>query len=75
MLGINSINSMEIIKIPENEILKKPLPLPYERIEVEQQSLLDFMNASKKGKQSIVIFGPIGAPIAEYSKQPSSFQR
>lgn len=62
MLGINSINSMEIIKIPENEILKNPLPLPYERIEVEQQSLLDFMNASKKGKQSIVIFGANWCP-------------
>ena len=53
---------MEVTQIPGNEILKKPLPLPYEGIEVEQQVLLDFITASKKGRQSIVIFGANWCP-------------
>ena len=56
------IMSKDYKLIPSNEVLKKPLPLPYVREEVNEQALLDFINKSRKGEQSIVIFGANWCP-------------
>ena len=52
----------DIIMIPDNETLKLPLPLPYERNEVSSNELIAFINNNKKGKQPLIIFGANWCP-------------
>lgn len=52
----------ERIIIPSDEVLKLPLPLPYERKKVSNRELLDFIKQSKLGNQSIIIFGANWCP-------------
>ena len=54
--------SPDIIMIPDNETLKLPLPLPYERNEVSSNELIAFINNNKKGKQPLIIFGANWCP-------------
>ena len=54
--------SPDIIMIPDNEALKLPLPLPYERKEVSSKELIAFINNNKKGKQPLIIFGANWCP-------------
>ena len=54
--------SSDIIMIPDNETLKLPLPLPYERKEVSSNELIAFINNNKKGKQPLIIFGANWCP-------------
>ena len=60
-MGVHNLMSSEIV-IPSNQILKKPLPLPYVREEISDKELLDFINNSTSGNQSIIIFGANWCP-------------
>ena len=62
LLGGQNIMSSEKIKIQESEELINPLPLPYERLEVTETQVLDFIAQSKIGNQSIIIFGANWCP-------------
>jgi thiol-disulfide isomerase/thioredoxin len=62
LLGVQTIMSSEKINIQENEELINPLPLPYERLEVTETQVLDFIAQSKVGNQSIIIFGANWCP-------------
>jgi len=52
----------EMLKIPQEESLVLPLPLPYERKEVSNTELIDFISQSQPGNQSIIIFGANWCP-------------
>ena len=52
----------EKIIIPIDETLNAPLPLPYERIKVSEKELINFINQSQFGNQSIIIFGANWCP-------------
>ena len=54
--------SSDIIMIPDNETLKLPLPLPYERKEVSSNELISFINNNNKRKQPLIIFGANWCP-------------
>lgn len=62
LLGGQNIMSSEKIKIQESEELINPLPLPYERLEVTETQVLDFIAQSKVSNQSIIIFGANWCP-------------
>ena len=62
LLGGQNIMSSEKIKIQESEELINPLPLPYERLEVTETQVLDFIAQSKISNQSIIIFGANWCP-------------
>ena len=62
LLGGQNIMSSEQIKIQESEELINPLPLPYERLEVTETQVLDFIAQSKVSNQSIIIFGANWCP-------------
>jgi len=56
------IMSTNII-VPNNEILEKPFPLPYERIELQHDDLREFIQESiDKNKQPVIIFGANWCP-------------
>ena len=48
--------------IPNHETLEKPLPLPYNGALFEVKDLLSFIQQSRQGNQSIVIFGANWCP-------------
>ena len=51
------------ITVPNEEILKKPFPLPYERIDVTENDLKNFIDATiNNDKQPVVIFGANWCP-------------
>ena len=52
----------EMLKIPQEESLVLPLPLPYERKELSNAELIDFISQSQLGNQSIIIFGANWCP-------------
>jgi thiol-disulfide isomerase/thioredoxin len=54
--------SSDTINIPDNEVLDRPLPFPYERKEIKETEVLDFISQSKAGNQSIIIFGANWCP-------------
>jgi thiol-disulfide isomerase/thioredoxin len=62
LLGGQNIMSSEKINIQESEELVNPLPFPYERLEVTETQVLDFIAQSKVGNQSIIIFGANWCP-------------
>tara|TARA_B100001093_G_C26505113_1_gene875019 strand:- start:171 stop:746 length:576 start_codon:yes stop_codon:yes gene_type:complete len=56
------IMSSNII-VPNEEILEKPFPLPYERIDLSENDLLNFIEQTiNNNKQPIVIFGANWCP-------------
>ena len=56
------VMSLDLINIPDNEVLDRPLPFPYERKEIKETEVLDFIGQSKAGDQSIIIFGANWCP-------------
>ena len=52
----------EYKSIPNHEILEKPLPLPYNGALPEVKDLLSFIQQSRQGHQSIIIFGANWCP-------------
>tara|TARA_B100002019_G_scaffold279157_1_gene280730 strand:- start:361 stop:936 length:576 start_codon:yes stop_codon:yes gene_type:complete len=51
------------ITVPNEEILKKPFPLPYERIDVTENDLKNFIDKTiNNDKQPVVIFGANWCP-------------
>ncbi|MDG2061559.1 MAG: thioredoxin family protein [SAR86 cluster bacterium] len=61
-LGGQYIMASDILNIPDHEVLVNPLPLPYERREIKETQVLDFINQSRIGNQSIIIFGANWCP-------------
>ena len=56
------IMSSNII-VPNEEILEKPFPLPYERIDLSENDLINFIETSiGNNKQPVVIFGANWCP-------------
>ena len=56
------IMSSNII-VPNEEILEKPFPLPYERIDLSENDLRNFIDSTiDNNKQPIVIFGANWCP-------------
>ena len=56
------IMSTNII-VPNEEILEKPFPLPYERVNLSESDLRDFIdNTINNKKQPVVIFGANWCP-------------
>ena len=56
------IMSTNII-VPNEEILEKPFPLPYERVDLSESDLRNFIdNSINNKKQPIVIFGANWCP-------------
>ena len=54
--------SLNII-VPNEEILGKPFPLPYERIDLSENDLLNFIDKTiNNNKQPVVIFGANWCP-------------
>ena len=49
--------------VPNEEILGKPFPLPYERVDLNEEDLSDFIdNTINNNKQPIIIFGANWCP-------------
>ena len=49
--------------VPNEEILGKPFPLPYERVDLNEEDLSDFIdNTINDNKQPIIIFGANWCP-------------
>ena len=51
------------IIVPNEEILQKPFPLPYERIDLTEKDLVDFIDLTiANNKQPVIVFGANWCP-------------
>ena len=55
------------IIVPNEEILQKPFPLPYERIDLTEKDLVDFIDLTiANNKQPVIVLVQTGVLIAGY---------